>query len=119
MFCVERSDGPDQWVRELCFKTEFKAFVDARAKSLVSRNVCIDSCIKTRAVASRAKYSKSPKGRLSWMPMIDSLDNHLAKLGCESLPSLAHEKAPAHQAARNPSKTDVALSRGMGALDVV
>ena len=39
MFCVERSDGPDQWVRELCFKTEFKAFVDARAKSLVSRNV--------------------------------------------------------------------------------
>ena len=53
------------------------------------------------------------------MPMIDSLDNRLAKLGCESLPSLAHEKAPAHQAARNPSKTDVALSRGMGALDVV
>jgi len=34
MFCVERSDGPDQWVQEKCFKTEFKAFTNARAKSL-------------------------------------------------------------------------------------
>ena len=34
MYCVERNDGPDNWVQELCFKTEFKAFTNARAKSL-------------------------------------------------------------------------------------
>ena len=39
MYCVERSDGSDQWVRELCFKTEFEAFVNARAKSLALANV--------------------------------------------------------------------------------
>ena len=39
MYCVERSDGSDHWVQEQCFKTEFKAFVDARAKSLAFTNV--------------------------------------------------------------------------------
>ena len=39
MFCVERRDGPDQWVRELLFKSEFKAFDNARAKSLAFTNV--------------------------------------------------------------------------------
>ena len=39
MYCVERSDGPNQWVQEQCFKTEFKAFVNARAKSLALANV--------------------------------------------------------------------------------
>ena len=34
MFCVERSNSPDQWVREQLFKSEFKAFVNARAQSL-------------------------------------------------------------------------------------
>ena len=39
MFCVERSEGPKGWVKELCFKTEFMAFVNARAKSLAFTNV--------------------------------------------------------------------------------
>ena len=39
MYCVERSDGPDQWVQEQSFKTEFKAFINARAKSLALSNV--------------------------------------------------------------------------------
>ena len=39
MYCVVRSDGPDQWIQEQCFKTEFKAFVNARAKSLTFTNV--------------------------------------------------------------------------------
>ena len=34
MFCVERNVGPDFWVQEQCFKTEFKAFGNARIKSL-------------------------------------------------------------------------------------
>ena len=34
MFCVERNDGPDIWFQEQCFETEFKAFTNARAKSL-------------------------------------------------------------------------------------
>ena len=34
MFCVERSDGQETWVKEQCFKTEFKAFVHARIQSL-------------------------------------------------------------------------------------
>ena len=34
MFCVERSEGPKSWVKELCFKTEFMAFSNARTKSL-------------------------------------------------------------------------------------
>ena len=39
MFCVERSDGQETWIKEQGFKTEFKAFVDARAKSLAFTNV--------------------------------------------------------------------------------
>ena len=34
MFCVERSDGQETWVKEQCFKTEFKAFINARIQSL-------------------------------------------------------------------------------------
>ena len=39
MYCVERSDGSDRWVQEKFFKTEFKAFVNARAKSLAFTSV--------------------------------------------------------------------------------
>ena len=39
MFCVEGSNSPDQWVREQLFKSEFKAFVNARAQSLAFTNV--------------------------------------------------------------------------------
>ena len=38
MYCVERDNGPDQWARETCFQTEFKAFVHARTKSLATGN---------------------------------------------------------------------------------
>ena len=38
MYCVERDNGPDQWARETCFRTEFKAFVHARTKSLATGN---------------------------------------------------------------------------------
>ena len=34
MFSVERNVGPDFWVQEKCFKTEFKAFSNARTKSM-------------------------------------------------------------------------------------
>ena len=34
MFCVERYVGPDFWIQEQCFKTEFKAFINAGTKSL-------------------------------------------------------------------------------------
>ena len=34
MYCVERSDGSNNWFKEQCFESEFKAFTDARAKSL-------------------------------------------------------------------------------------
>ena len=34
MFWVERNVGPDLWVQEQCFETEFKVFTNARAKSL-------------------------------------------------------------------------------------
>ena len=33
MFCIQRQEAPDQWVQELCFKTEFKAYMCARTKS--------------------------------------------------------------------------------------
>ena len=38
MYCVERDNGLDQWAREMCFRTEFKAFVHARTKSLATGN---------------------------------------------------------------------------------
>ena len=38
MYCVERDSGPNQWAREMCFRTEFKAFVHARTKSLATGN---------------------------------------------------------------------------------
>ena len=34
MFSVERSDGQETWVMERRFKTEFKAFINARIQSL-------------------------------------------------------------------------------------
>ena len=36
MYCIERKDDDSQWRRELCFKTEFKAFVSARTKSMAT-----------------------------------------------------------------------------------
>ena len=36
MFCIERQDPGGRWVKELCFKTEFKAFVSARTKSMAT-----------------------------------------------------------------------------------
>ena len=36
MFCIERQDPGGSWVKELCFKTEFKAFVSARTKSMAT-----------------------------------------------------------------------------------
>ena len=33
MYCIERLDTGGQWIQEICFKTEFKAFVSARTKS--------------------------------------------------------------------------------------
>ena len=36
MFCIERLDSNGHWTKEICFKTEFKAFVHARTKSLAT-----------------------------------------------------------------------------------
>tara|TARA_B100001175_G_scaffold117145_1_gene99430 strand:+ start:523 stop:723 length:201 start_codon:yes stop_codon:yes gene_type:complete len=36
VFCIERQDPCGTWVKELCFKTEFKAFVSARTKSMAT-----------------------------------------------------------------------------------
>jgi hypothetical protein len=36
VYCIERKDDDSQWRRELCFKTEFKAFVSARTKSMAT-----------------------------------------------------------------------------------
>ena len=36
MFCIESQDPGGRWVKELCFKTEFKAFVSARTKSMAT-----------------------------------------------------------------------------------
>ena len=33
MYCIERLDSDGHWTKEICFKTEFKAFVSARTKS--------------------------------------------------------------------------------------
>ena len=34
MYCIERLDSQQgKWIQEVCFKTEFKAFVNARTKS--------------------------------------------------------------------------------------
>ena len=36
VYCVERKEGPEKWVQEIRFKTEFKAFINARSKSLAT-----------------------------------------------------------------------------------
>ena len=33
MYCIQRLDSGGQWIQEICFKTEFKAFVNARTKA--------------------------------------------------------------------------------------
>ena len=36
VFCIERRDDDSLWRREMCFKTEFRAFVNARTKSMAT-----------------------------------------------------------------------------------
>ena len=36
MYCIERQDQGKGWVKEMCFRTSFKAFMNARTKSLVT-----------------------------------------------------------------------------------
>ena len=36
MYCIERRDEDSNWKRDLCFKTEFKAVVNARTKSMAT-----------------------------------------------------------------------------------
>ncbi len=36
MYCIECQVNDSQWKREICFKTEFKAFVNARTKSMAT-----------------------------------------------------------------------------------
>ena len=58
MYCVERDNGPDQWARETCFQTEFKAFVHARTKSLATGNtyrILFSSSSKTGEVLRVSK----------------------------------------------------------------
>ena len=58
MYCVERDNGPDHWAREMCFRTEFKAFVHARTKSLATGNtyrILFSSPSKTGEVLRVAK----------------------------------------------------------------
>ena len=38
MYCIERLDSGGKWIQEICFKTEFKAFVNARTKSRATLN---------------------------------------------------------------------------------
>ena len=33
MYCIERLCPEGNWTKEMCFKTEFKAFVSARTRS--------------------------------------------------------------------------------------
>ena len=33
MYCIERLCPEGNWMKEMCFKTEFKAFVSARTRS--------------------------------------------------------------------------------------
>ena len=58
MYCVERDNGPDLWAREMCFRTEFKAFVHARTKSLATGNtyrILFSSAFKTGEVLRVSK----------------------------------------------------------------
>ena len=36
MYCIERQDDDAQWRKEICFKTEFKAFVNTRTRSMAT-----------------------------------------------------------------------------------
>ena len=73
MFCVERSDGPDIWFKEQCFESEFKAFTNARAKSL-------DTFKLYRVVYEspdlQAMCGGFQKGERSWLKVTDSLDKY-------------------------------------------
>jgi len=36
MFCIERQDQNKGWVKEMCLRTAFKAYMNARTKSMVT-----------------------------------------------------------------------------------
>jgi len=35
VYCIHQEAGPGQWIQDLCFKTELRAFVRARVMSKV------------------------------------------------------------------------------------
>ena len=61
MFCVERNDGPDEWIEETSFQTDFKAFIHARTKSK-ARMMTYRVMFKSRSITGevlRVRHGKS------------------------------------------------------------
>ena len=35
LYCIQQEDAPDHWIKDLCFKTEVRAYLRARVMSRV------------------------------------------------------------------------------------
>ena len=63
MFCIERQDQERGWIKEMCFRTAFKAYMNARTKSLVTTHTyrIIDTSIGD--VVSTVEHRHSVRSR--------------------------------------------------------
>ncbi|MAH58170.1 MAG: hypothetical protein CMN91_07020 [Synechococcus sp. ARS1019] len=68
MFCIERQDQERGWIKEMCFRTAFKAYMNARTKSLVTTHTyrIIDTSIGD--VVSTVEHHQARQSRNSLNP---------------------------------------------------
>lgn len=72
MFCIEREDHSKGWVKEMCFRTAFKAYMNARTKSLVTFHTyrVVDTTVGdvVSLVERRPPPSSTGRGRINPSP---------------------------------------------------
>ena len=62
MYCVLQQEAPDRWVKEMSFKTEFKAYICARTKSKAKMCTYMVVDDTTNEVTSIVRHGKGLVG---------------------------------------------------------
>ena len=62
LYCVLQQEAPDRWVKEMSFKTEFKAYICARTKSKAKMCTYMVVNDTTNEVTSIVRHGKGLVG---------------------------------------------------------
>ena len=62
LYCVLQQEAPDRWVKEMSFKTEFKAYISARTRSKAKMCTYMVVNDTTNEVTSIVRHGKGLVG---------------------------------------------------------